>query len=80
MSEKLADWPRKFYHGPGGQPFLFYAVFGAFSQMPALSRREYRTSGIFPGLQLSHYDRGKYPDVLGGFRQGYLWDCTFRVN
>jgi hypothetical protein len=74
MSEQLADWPRKFYQGPGGKPFLFYAVFGALSQMPALSRQEYRSNGVFPGLQLSHYDRGKRPDVLDGFRQGYLWD------
>lgn len=74
MSEQLADWPRKFYQGPGGQPFLFYVVFGAFSRMPALSRQDYRSNGVFPGLQLSHYDRGTHPDVLDGFRQGYLWD------
>jgi hypothetical protein len=42
--------------------------------MPALSRQEYGSNGVFPGLQLSHYDRDKYPDVLDGFRQGYLWD------
>jgi hypothetical protein len=74
MSDNLPDWPRKFYQRPGGKPFLFYAVFGAFPEMPALSRQEYRSNGVFPGLQLSHYDRGKHPDVLDGFRQGYLWD------
>jgi hypothetical protein len=74
MSNDLADWPRKFYQGPGGKPFLFYVIFGAFSQMPALSRQEYRSNGVFPGLQLSHYDQGKHSDVLEGFRQGYLWD------
>jgi hypothetical protein len=74
MSDELADWPRKFYQGPGGKPFLFYTVFGAFPPMPALSWQEYRSNGVFPGLQLSHYDRGKHPDVLDGFRQGYLWD------
>ena len=57
MSEQVADLPRKFYHGPGGQPFLFYVVFAAFSQMPALSRQEYRSNGVFPGLKFSHYDR-----------------------
>ena len=31
--EQLADWPRKFYQGSGGKPFLFYVVFGAFSRM-----------------------------------------------
>jgi hypothetical protein len=74
MPDDLADWPRRYYQGPGGRPFLFYVVFGAFPPMPALSRQEYRSSGVFPGLQLSHYDRGKHPDVLDGFRQGYLWD------
>jgi hypothetical protein len=74
MSEKLADWPRRFYQGPGGQPFLFYVVYGAFGQVPALSWQEYRSNGVFPGLQLSRYDRNQHPDVLDGFRQGYLWD------
>jgi hypothetical protein len=42
--------------------------------MPPLSRQEHRSNGVFPGLQLSHYDRGKHPDVLNEFRQGYPWD------
>ena len=74
MAEQLAAWPRMSYQGPGGKPFLFYIIFGAFSQSPALSGQEYRSNGIFPGLQLWHYDRGEHPDVLEGFRQGYLWD------
>lgn len=72
--EQLADWPRKFYQRAGGRPFLFYVVFGAFPPMPSLSRQEYRSCGVFPGLQLSHYAPGRHPDVLDGFRQGYLWD------
>jgi hypothetical protein len=74
MSEQLADWPRKFYEGPRGKPLLFYVVFGASSQMPALPRQEYRSNGVFPGLQLAHFDRGKHPDVLDGLRRGHLWD------
>src|SRR3954447_2357480 len=74
MSDQLEDWPRKLYQEAGGQPFLFFLVLGAFPQLPALSRQEYSSNGVFPGLQLSHYDQGKHPDVLGGFRQGYLWD------
>jgi hypothetical protein len=58
----------------GGKPFLFYVVFGAFSQMPALSRSEYRSNGVFPGLDLSQYGKSDRPDVLDGFREGYLWD------
>jgi hypothetical protein len=74
MSDELADWHRKFYQEPGGKPLMFYVVFGAFLSTPPLSRQEYRSNGVFPGLQLSHYDWGKHGDVLDGFRQGYLWD------
>jgi hypothetical protein len=74
MSEQLGDWPRKLYRGPGGRPHLFYVVFGAFQQLPALARQEYRSNGVFPGLELSRYDRETHPEVLDGFRQGYLWD------
>ena len=74
MTDDLPDWPRKLDQLSGGKPFLFYVVFGAFTRLPALSRHEYRSNGVFPGLQLSHYDRGTHPDVLDRFRQGYLWD------
>ncbi len=74
MTEQLADWPRCYYREPGGNPFLFYVVYGAFSGMPALSQREYRSNGVFPGLHLSHYDKEKHPDVLDGFQVTYLWD------
>src|SRR5262249_3400294 len=74
MSDALTDWPRNLYQGPGGTPFLFYVVFGAFSELPALSRQEYRSNGLVPGLPLSHYGRGQHPDLLDRFRQGYLWD------
>lgn len=74
MPDNLIDWPRPHYRGPGGRPFLFYVVYGSFPQMPALDRAKYRSNGPVPGLQLSHYGRDKQPDVLDGFRQGYLWD------
>jgi hypothetical protein len=74
MSDNLVDWPRQFYQQPGGKPFLFYVVFGAFAEIPALCRQDYRSNGVFPGLQLSHYDRRKHPGVLEGFCEGYLWD------
>jgi hypothetical protein len=74
VSEQLTDWPRPYYKKPGGQPLLFYVIFGAFSEMPALSRQAYRSNGLFGGLQLSHYYQDKHREVLGGFRRGYLWD------
>ena len=73
IEEQLAGWPRRFYRGEGGRPFLFYVVIGALPPMPALSRQEYRSNGVFPGLQFSHYDHGEHRDVLDGFREGYVW-------
>lgn len=80
LSEQLADWHRRFYRGPGGRPLLLHVVFGAFPQMAPLSRQDYRSNGVFPGLQLSHHDRSKHPEVLDGFRQGYLWDDLKRLK
>jgi hypothetical protein len=74
MDNDLPDWPRNHYEGPGGKPLLFYVVFGSFSGLPALSRQEYRSEGVFPGLQLAQYDQDNHPEVLDGFRQGYAWD------
>jgi hypothetical protein len=36
--------------------------------------QEYRTLGIHPSLELNLYGRDKYPEVLAGFQEGYLWD------
>jgi hypothetical protein len=74
MSDPLLDWPRSYYKKPGGKPFLFYVVFGDFSDLPALAREQYRSEGVFPGLDLQQYSRGEHAAVLDGFRQGNLWD------
>jgi hypothetical protein len=74
VSEQLADWPRKLYQAPAGRPFLFYVVFGVVSEALELSPPKYRSAGVFPGLDLSRYTRLKYPDVLAGFCEGYLWN------
>lgn len=74
MPEPLVDWPRPFYEGPRGKPFLFYVVYGSFGNVPALDTEAYRSNGVYPGLTLSHYSRDQHADVLDGFREGYLWD------
>lgn len=74
MSDTLADWPRPYFKGPGGRSSLLYVVFGAFKRIPTLSQQEYRSSGLFPGLQLSRYGKNDHPEVVDRFRQGYLWD------
>lgn len=71
MPPELPDWPRQYFEESGGNPFLFYVVFGRFGELPAMSASKYRSKGVFPGLDLSHHDQ---PDVLNGFREGYLWE------
>lgn len=74
MSSELESWPRACYEGPGGRPFLFFAVHGAFSTEFQIDAAIYRTRGVYPGLTLSRYDRHQYPDVLTGFQEGYAWN------
>jgi hypothetical protein len=74
MPEHLTAWPRPYYREPGGQPFLFYVVFGGFDADCEIGSREYRTIGVHAGLDLGLYKRQEYPDVLSGFQVGYLWD------
>jgi hypothetical protein len=80
MSEQLADWPRPHFAHPGGRPFVFYVVNGEFSALPGLSRDAYRSKGVYPGLELSRYNRQKHPDVVAAFQDGYLWDRLFEQN
>jgi hypothetical protein len=74
MPEHLTAWPRPYYREPGGQPFLFYVVFGGFDADCEIGSREYRTIGVHASLDLGLYKRQEYPDVLSGFQVGYLWD------
>lgn len=74
MSDDLADWPKQYYEGAGGRPFLFYVVYGAFGKMAPLSRSKYRSSGPTPGVALMRYGPNEHPDVVDDFRSGYLWD------
>jgi hypothetical protein len=74
MSKDLSDWPRPRYQGAGGRPFLFYVLYGSFPEFPPLDTGKYLSNGEFPGLLLSHYTQNEYPEVLRGFRQGYVWD------
>ena len=74
MSDDLADWPRPYYQEPGGNPFLFYVVYGAFQELPAMDGEKYRSEGVPAGLELSHYGDDKHPDILAQFQKGYLWD------
>jgi hypothetical protein len=65
MSAHLAPWSRKYFQEPGGKPFLFYAVFGAFPRMPALCRYNWVTAQQAFGIQrngVSRQARSRFPE------------------
>jgi len=73
MSE-LETWEREFYEAGGGDPFLFYVVYGNVDSSAALSRSSYRTEGVPEGLDIMAYGPDSAPEVPGSFLEGYLWD------
>ncbi len=52
----LDDWPRQYYSPGGGNPFLFYFVFGNVGTDAGLSRSKYRSNGLLPDFDLMKYE------------------------
>jgi hypothetical protein len=70
----LPDWRRPFFDNPGGDPFLFYVLYGAVPKDFAISGSRYRCAGIPDGVDLSGYGPDTNPEVVEQFRSGYVWD------
>ena len=70
----LNDWPRPAYRANGGDPFLFYVVYGPVDPSASLSRKTYRSNGFPDGIDVMHYDAAQQADVVSGFRENFLWD------
>jgi hypothetical protein len=77
---RLTDWARPHYRDRGGRPFLFYVVYGSFHAEPRIDAQQYRTSGIYSGLNLASYSRKKHGDAFPAFEEGYLWDMLLLQN
>jgi len=80
MATELNSWPRPHFMPGGGEPLLFYVVFGDVDSAATLPRLTYRSEGIAPGLQLSSYSGETHADVLDDFRQGYAWDELLGID
>lgn len=74
MTTQLESWERPRFADGGGDPMLFYVLFGKIKPSSPLSRSKYRSGGAPPGLELLSYGPEKHADVIDGFREGYLWD------
>lgn len=73
MTFELKSWPREHYVDGGGDPFLFYVVYGEIDDPQPLSRSVYRSNGVPAGMELMSYGPDQHPEVPGSFREGYLW-------
>lgn len=74
MAAELATWDRPHYRPGGGDPLLFYVLYGAINPAVPLSRAAYRSEGTPAGMELLAYGPSHYPEVPGTFREGYLWE------
>lgn len=77
MTSELETWNRKYYVAGGGDPMLFYVVYGEFDSSVPLSRQKYRSNGAPDGIDVLSYGPENHPDVPGSFRDGHLWDEFF---
>jgi hypothetical protein len=78
MPGKLKSWPRRHFTPGGGNPLLFYVLFGEFDLTMPLSISKYRSTGSGKDLKLVQYDRETKPDVFADYQSGPLWDILTR--
>lgn len=74
MTSELKSWNREYYVAGGGEPFLFYVVFGNIDLSAPLSRSKYRSQGAPAGIDVMSFGPEKQPEVPGSFCEGLLWD------
>lgn len=74
MSESLQSWPRSYYEPGGGQPDLFYVVYGEIDKSAALSSSRYRVQNKPAELEVMAYGPSAHPEVVNSFCAGLLWE------
>lgn len=74
MAPQLDTWERKHYTAGGGDPFLFYVLYGEIDLTASLSRSKYRSNGSPSGIQTMSFGPDKEPHVPASFRDGYIWN------
>lgn len=80
MSVEPESWHRRNFVDGGGEPFLFYVVYGKINHSAPLSRSRYRSQGLPTGLSMMAYGPEKHREVPGSFREGFLWDELKKSN
>lgn len=74
MSTELKTWERPHYTAGGGEPLLFYIVFGEIDQTEPLSRGKYRSNGPVEGIDVRILGPDDPQDVIDEFREGFVWE------
>ena len=74
MPTELESWERQHFTDGGGEPFLFYVVFGNVDASASLSRSKYRCDGMVDGIDIMTYGPTANPEVPSSFLEGYLWE------
>src|SRR5687768_10625006 len=70
MSAQIPTWTRDYYAPAGGDPFLFYVVYGAADLSFQLNGSAYRCGGIPEGIDVWGYTRGGDDEVFRSFIGG----------
>lgn len=66
-------WQRIYWQAGGGDAFLFYVVHGPLPADFAVSRNQYRCTGLPAGVELMAFSQDAHPEIVDGFREGHLW-------
>ena len=78
MAAELASWPRPHFAPGGGNPLLFYVVFGTFDLSLPFSLSKYRASGLPEWLEIVSYERSNQSDVFADYQSGPMWEMFQR--
>lgn len=73
MADAIQSWEREHYEAGGGDPFLFYVVYGDINMSEGLSRSKYRLERKPEELELMAYGSND-PEAVNSFREGFLWE------
>ena len=78
MPDKLKSWPRPHFEPGGGNPLLFFVVFGAFDLEQPLSSSKYRSAGPADWLDVGHATRAQAPELFAEYQSPPMWDLFTR--
>ena len=73
MPGKLKSWPRPHFTPGGGDPFLFFVVFGDFDLKKPFSVSKYRSNGPGDWFDLIHLTRAEQGETIADYQTGEIW-------